>query len=66
MRIYSSHPGEISHQKMRSHSGGMIFLHINSFCRAAPPKQDCSFGLDSVCFYKQLLDGKVQFTLENK
>ena len=31
--------------QVRSH------LSINSFCRAVPPRQDCSCSLDSVCFY---------------
>ena len=55
MRMNSSHPGKISLQfrqgiQVRSHLGGMIFLHVNSFCRTVPPKQDCSFSLDSACF----------------
>ena len=37
--------------QVRSHLGGMIFLHVNSFCQAVPPRQDCSFSLDSACFY---------------
>ena len=28
-----------------------IFLRVNSFCQDVPPRQDCSFSLDSVCFY---------------
>ena len=36
--------------KVWSHLGGIIFLHVNSFCRGVPRKQDCSFSLDSVCF----------------
>ena len=34
-----------------SHLGGMIFLHVNRFCRTVPPRRDCSFSLDAVCFY---------------
>ena len=37
--------------QVRSHLGGMVFIHVISFCRAVPPRQDCSFSLDSVCFY---------------
>ena len=37
--------------QVRSHLGGMVFLHVNSFCRGVAPKQDFSFSLDSVCFY---------------
>ena len=39
--------------------GGIIFLHVNSFCRAVPPRQDCSFSLDSACFYNHYV--KLQF-----
>ena len=30
---------------------GTIFLRVNSFCQDVPPRHDCSFSLDSVCFY---------------
>ena len=40
--------------QVRSHLGGMIFLHVNSFCQAVPPRLDCSFSLDSVCSYNYL------------
>ena len=36
--------------QVRSYLGGMIYFHINSFCRAVSSKQDCSFSLDSVRF----------------
>ena len=36
--------------QVRSHLDGMIFLYVNSFCRTAPSRRDCSFSLDSVCF----------------
>ena len=42
---------DLTSTQVRSHLGGMIFLHVNSFCQAVPPRQDCSFSLDSVCFY---------------
>ena len=41
----SSHPDE------GFHLGEMIFLHVNGFCWAISPRQDCSFSLDAVCFY---------------
>ena len=37
--------------QVRSQLGGMIFLHINSFCRVVPHRQNCSFSLDSLYFY---------------
>ena len=42
----SSHPGEISPHstQMRSHLGGIIFLHVNNFFQAVPIRQDCSFA----------------------
>ena len=36
---------------VRSHLDEMIFLHVNSFCQAVPPREDCLFSLDSACFY---------------
>ena len=42
---------DLTSTQVRSHLGGMIFLHVNSFWQAAPPRQDCSFSLDSACFY---------------
>lgn len=52
IRMNSFHPGEISSQRRwRSHRGEMICLHVNSFCRAVSPRQDCSFRSDLVCFY---------------
>ena len=35
--------------QVKSHLGEMIFLYVNSFCWAVPPRQDCSFSLDSLC-----------------
>ena len=42
---------DLTSTQVRSHLGGMIFFHVNSFCQAVPPRQDCSFSLDSACFY---------------
>ena len=36
-------------KKVRPHLGGIIFL------QAVPPRQDCLFNLDSVCFYNYYL-----------
>ena len=41
---------DLTSKQVKSHLGGMIFVHVNSFCRAFPPRQDCSVSLDSVCF----------------
>ena len=42
---------DLTPTQVRSHLGGMIFLHVNSFCWAVPPRRDCSFSLVSVFFY---------------
>ena len=42
---------DLTSTQVRSHLSGKIFLHVNSFCRAVPPRQDCSFSLDSIRFY---------------
>ena len=42
---------DLTSSQVRSHLEGMILLHVNIFWRAVPPRQDCSFSLDSVCFY---------------
>ena len=41
---------DLTSTQVRSHLRGMIFLHVNSFWRAVPPRQDCSFSLDVVRF----------------
>ena len=48
--------------QVRPDLGGMTFLHVNSFYRAVPPTQDCSFSLDSVYFYNYYVK-KIQFIL---
>ena len=42
---------DLTSTQVRSHLGGMFFLHVNSFYQAVPPRQDCSFSLDSAYFY---------------
>ena len=42
MRMDSFHPYETSTQ-VRPDLGGIVFLHINSFCPTVPVRQDCSF-----------------------
>ena len=42
---------DLTSTQVISHLGGMIFLHVNRFCRTVPPRRDCSFSLDAVCFY---------------
>ena len=42
---------DLTSPQVRFPLGGMIFLHVNNFCRALSPRQDCSFSLGSVCFY---------------
>ena len=41
---------DLTSTQVRSQLGRMIFFHVNSFCQAVPPRQDCSLSLDSVCF----------------
>ena len=41
---------DLTSPQVRSHLGGIIFLHVNSFCRAVPPRQYYSFSLVSVWF----------------
>ena len=45
--------------QVRSHLGGIILLHVNSFGRVVPHRQDCSFNLDLVCFYKYYLNSVI-------
>ena len=34
---------DLNSTQVTPHLGGMIFLHVYSFCRAVPPRQNCSF-----------------------
>ena len=43
---------DLTSTQVRYHLRGINFLQVNSYCRDVPPRQDCAFGLDSVCFYK--------------
>ena len=46
---------DLTSTQVRSHLGGMIFLHVNSLYRTAEPRQDFIFGLASVYFYNYFM-----------
>ena len=46
--------GDLTSTQVRSHIGGITFLHAGSFCQEVPPTQDFPHSLDMVCFYNNL------------
>ena len=32
---------DLTSVQVRSHLSGMLFLHVNRYCQAVPPRQDC-------------------------
>ena len=45
---------DLTSTQLRSHLGGMIFLHVNSFCRTFPPIQDSFSTAVAISYYCKL------------